>query len=126
MAVTHSTSVRNGIVDFVVDKLDVGSGTASGRLTFLTAADADICALTLANPAFGSASSGSASLLSVPITSSAAASSVTVAKAQGRDRDANMIFACAVGTSGSDINLSGVALGSGDTITINSLTYSHA
>lgn len=126
MAVSHPTSVRNAIVDFVVDQIDGSTGTSTGRLYFMTSGDVDICYIACAATAFGSASSGSASLASVPLTSTASSGTATVAKAQFRDKGGNAIINCAVSTSGSDINLSGVSLGAGDTITINSLTYSVA
>lgn len=126
MAVSHPTATRNSIVDHVVDKLDLGSGNAAGRLYFLTGADADVVYIVCDNPAFGAASSGSAAMAGVPKTSTAAAGNATVAKGQFRDRDSTAIVNCAVSTSGSDINLSGVSLGAGDTITINSLSYSVA
>lgn len=126
MAVTHPTATQNALVDTAVDRIDTGTTNAAGRLYFLTSGDADINYITCDNPAFGSASSGSASMAGVPKTSTAAAGTATVAKAQFRNRDATAIINCSVSTSGADINLSGVSLGSGDTITINSLTYSIA
>lgn len=124
MPVTHPTATRNATVDFVVDRVDVGTTNPSGRLYFQTSADADICFITCQLPAFGSASAGVASMAGVPLTSSAAAGNATVAKAQFRNRNDTAEINCAVSTSGSDINLSGVSLGPGDTIRIDALTYS--
>lgn len=126
MPVTHPTATRNAVVDFVVDRVDVGSTNPSGRLYFQTSADADICFITCQLPAFGSAASGSASMSGVPLTSTASAGTATVAKAQFRNRNDTAEINCTVSTSGADINLSGTALGAGDTIRIDSLSYSIA
>lgn len=121
MAVTHPTAVRNAIADLVVDKLDVGSGTAEGRLVFQTSGGAAVATLAFANPAFGAASGGVATANA--ITSDTNAAGGTTTKAELRDRDATPIVLCEVSTSGSDINLSSVAIGATDTVSVSSLTY---
>lgn len=121
MAVTHPTAIRNGIADYVVDRLDLGTGTASGRLVFQTAGSVAVATLSLSNPAFGAASSGVATASA--ITSDTNAAGGTTTKAELRDRDGTAIILCAVGTSGSDINLSSTTIGAGDTVSMSSLTY---
>ncbi len=121
MAVTHPTAIRNGIADYVVDRLDLGTGTSAGRLVFQTSGGTAVATLALSNPAFGAASAGVATAST--ITSDTNAAGGTVAKAVLRDRDATPIVLCAVGTSGSDINLSSLTVGAGDTVSVSSLTY---
>lgn len=121
MAVTHPTAIRNGIADYVVDRLDLGSGTSAGRLVFQTSGSVAVATLALSNPAFGAASSGVATAST--ITSDTNAAGGTVSKAELRDRDATAVILCAVGTSGSDINLSSLTIGAGDTVSVSSLTY---
>lgn len=122
MALTHSTAAGNALVNTVVDLLDVGTGDPT--ISWTTSADAELCTTDLdGTAAFGAASSKSAALAGVPLTSTGATAG-TVAKAVFKDRDALEVFRCAVGTSGSDINLSGVVLGAAETITISALTYS--
>lgn len=121
MAVTHPTAIRNGIADYVVDRLDLGTGTSAGRLVFQTSGGTAVATLALSNPAFGAASAGVATAST--ITSDTNAAGGTVAKAELRDRDATAIVLCAVGTSGSDINLSSLTVGAGDTVSVSSLTY---
>jgi hypothetical protein len=117
MAVTHPTATRNGIADFVVDQLD------GGTLRFETSGDAEVATLTFGTPAFGAASSGTATANS--ITSDTDATGGTMAKARLRTSGATDIVLCAVGTSGSDINFSGgVVVGAGATVQVTSLTYS--
>lgn len=121
MAITHPTAVRNAIADLVVDKLDLGSGTASGRLVFQTAGGTAVATLPLSNPAFGAASNGTATANSV--TSDTNAAGGTTTKFELRDRDAAAVVLGSVGTSGSDINMSSTTIGAGDTVTVSSLTY---
>jgi hypothetical protein len=116
MAVTHPTpSVRNGIADYVVDQLD------GGTLEFQTSGAGEVATLTFGTPAFGAATGGTATANA--ITSDTDASGGTIAQAVLRSSGATVIVACDVGTTGSDINLSSVAIGAGDTVEITGLTY---
>lgn len=119
-AVTHPTSVRNTIADAVVDLLDAGAG--AGTIEFQTSGDVEVATLTYSDPAFGNAAAGTATANS--ITSDTNATGGTVAQSQHLDSDDNEVFSTAVGTSGSDINLSSLSVGSGDTVSMSSLTYS--
>jgi len=120
MAVTHSTTIRNSLADLVVDAIDAGAG--AGTLQFQTSGDVEVATLTFSDPAFGGASSGTATASA--ITSDTNATGGTVAKFKVFDSDTNEIFAGAVSTSGSDINLSSLSVGAGDTVSLSSLTYS--
>ena len=55
---THLVAVRNDIANFVVDKLDAGSGNPNGQLIFCTGGSDEVATLELANPAFGAAAAG--------------------------------------------------------------------
>lgn len=115
MAVTHPTATRNGIADYVVDQLD------GGTLVINTSGDVEVATLTFGTPAFGAAASGVATANS--ITADSSATGGTAAKAQLKNSGGTTIVECAVAASGSDINLSSVSIGSGDTVSISSLTY---
>ena len=119
-AVTHPTAVRNTLADAVVDLIDAGAG--AGTLQFQTSGDVEVATLTYSDPAFGAAAAGTATANS--ITSDTNATGGTVAKSRSYDSDSTEVFATAVGTSGSDINLSSLSVGSGDTVSMSSLTYS--
>lgn len=122
MAITHPTAVRNAIADLVVDKLDLGTGTAAGRLVFQTAASATVATLPLSNPAAGAAASGQAVFNA--ITDDTNAVGGTLAKAEFRDRDATaIILVGVVAVSGGDINMTSLAVGAGDTVRVTSVTY---
>ena len=115
MAVTHETAARNGIADYIVDQLD------GGTLVINTSGDVEVATLTFGTPAFGAASAGVATANA--ITSDTSATGGTAAKAVLKTSGAAAVVNCAVGTSGSDINLSSVAIGAGDTVSLSSLTY---
>ena len=121
MAVTLTTAARNAAADAVVDLIDGGTGDATGDIAFSTSAPATLCICTMTNPAFGSASSGVAT--AAAITTGTATAAGTCALALFRNRANAEIFRCAVGTSGSDINLSSVTIAINDTIAVSSLTY---
>jgi hypothetical protein len=121
MAITHGSTTRDAVCNAVVDRLDLGSGTSAGRLVFQTSGGTAVATLALSNPAFGNASSGVATANS--ITSDTNAAGGTTTKFELRDRDAVAVILGAVGTSGSDINLSSVIIGAGDTVSVSSLTY---
>jgi hypothetical protein len=121
MAITHGSATRDAVCNAVVDRLDLGSGTSAGRLVFQTAGSVAVATLPLSNPAFGNASSGVATANS--ITSDTNAAGGTTTKFELRDRDGAAVILGAVGTSGSDINLSSVIIGAGDTVSVSSLTY---
>jgi hypothetical protein len=121
MAVTLTSTARNAAADAVVDLLDTGSGDATGDIAFSTSGPVTLCVCTLSNPAFGSAASGVATANA--ITQGIATAGGTCALALFRNRANTEIFRCAVGTSGSDINLSNVSIAISDTISISALTY---
>lgn len=126
MALTHVTAIRNSLADLVVDAIDAGTTDATGDIQIATSgAFSTILALILfVNPAFGAASGGTATALSVPIEDSNAAGGGTAANFRTRDRDNNEVFRGTVATSGADMNLSSTLINSGDAVRINSFTYS--
>jgi dTDP-4-amino-4,6-dideoxygalactose transaminase len=57
------------------------------------------------------------------ITSDTSATGGTAAKFKVTDSDSNIVFSGTVGTSGADLNLSSLAIGAGDTVSVSSFTY---
>jgi hypothetical protein len=121
MAVTHATALRTTLADAAVDAIDAGG---AGTLEFLTSGDAEVATLTFSATAFGAASAGVATANA--ITSDTSATGGTVAKWQIKNGSGTPIIFGAAGTSGSDINLSSLSVGAGDTVSISSLTYTAA
>ena len=115
MAVTHETAARNGLADYIVDQLD------GGTLVINTSGDSEVATLTFGTPAFGAAAAGIATANA--ITSDTDATGGTAAKAVLKTSGATAVVNCAVAASASDINLSSVTIGAGDTVSISALTY---
>lgn len=124
MAVTLTTAARNAACDAVVDLIDGGSGDATGDLTFATTgAGTNLCTCNFSATAFGAASTGVATAATISQgTVSGSSNPSTIAVALFRNKANTEIFRCAVGTSGSDINLTNTSVNDSDTIDITSLT----
>lgn len=122
MAVTHPTGVRNSLADLVVDLIDAGA--AAGTLEFQTSGNAEVATLTFSDPAFGAASSGTATASA--ITADASATGGTIAKAVAKDSNGNICFTCSVTATGGggDIELNSVVVSAGQQVSVSSLTYS--
>ena len=119
----HPTSVRNGITDYVVDLIDAGSG--AGALKFYTANGGTLLAtLTFSDPAFGAAASGTADANSITANTNTGAG--TVAWFEVEDSDGNVVFEGDVSSDDAgtgSIQLSSTALGTGDTVSVSTLSY---
>ncbi len=113
-----NTAARNAACNAVVDLIDAGSG--AGALVFRTSGSSEVATLPFSDPAFGNASTGVATASA--ITSDTSATGGTTDRATLEDSDANAYITASVGTSGEDINLSSVAIGAGDTVSMSSLT----
>lgn len=112
MALTLSAAARNAAADGVVDLVDGASPTA-GKLEIQASDDSVLVTFTLADPAFGAASTGVATALGVPITATAGATG-TASKARIRDgADTDIITGLTVGTSGTNVVLSSTSIVSG-------------
>ena len=121
MSVTHPTAVRNSIANGVVDQLDLGTGTAQGRLVLNTSGDVEVATLALSNPAFGAAVAGVAT--AAAIADDASATGGTTTKFRLQNRDAGIIIEGSVGTAATDIILSSNVITATDTVSMSALTY---
>lgn len=117
MTVTLQDVARNAACDAVVDLLDGGS------VQFQTSADAEVATLDLANPAFGSATNGTATANSITADTDAAGGEIT--KAVFRDSSDSAVFEVTVTASGGGgtIEMSSVNIGEGDTVSLTSYTH---
>ena len=131
MPLRLSDSVRNAKVDAAVDLLDVGGAgsikiyTGSQPATPATAASGTLLAtITLANPAFGSSSAGSAALTdpaSVNAVATGTAGWARFADGAGTTRFDGTVTATA---GGGVVELSSTSLTSGAPVDITGGTYS--
>ena len=123
MALTYSTAVKNARLEAVVTQI----GT-TGVLEIGTTGMASVLAtIALGNPA-GTAASGILTFSGFPRSDTAADNTGTAAAARIRTATAgtDVVTALSVGLSGSDINLDSLSITTGQTVTINSMTITHA
>jgi hypothetical protein len=119
MAVTLSTAARNAACDAVVDLVDQGSGAGKVRIR---AGSTTLVDITLADPAFGSASAGVATAASLPKSGTAVASG-TADGFQVLDSDNNVLWSGTAGTSGTDMILDNTSIASGQTVNLTAFTH---
>lgn len=124
MALTLQTSVRNAMCDAMVDLVDGGAG--AGFVEIKSAAStvqgtSEVATVTFADPAFGAASTGAASLASA-MTDDTSATGGTASDFTVFDSNNAALWQGSVSTSGADINLSSTTIGAGATVSITSWT----
>lgn len=126
MSVIYSAATKTARMNAVVTTIG-----ASGKLKLFTAADALLATFPLA--ATAGTVSGSVLTLSdangatAGILNTTASAAGTAAKASvTTSADADVITGLTVGTSGTDLILDNNVLASGQAITINSATFTHA
>ena len=123
MAVTHPTTIRNGLADYVVDAIDVAG---PGTLEFQTVASAEVATLTFSATAFGAAVAGIATANA--ITSDTSATGGTTTKAVFKSgTPADVVYCSVTGSGGGgDIELSSAVISAGQTVAVSALTYESA
>jgi hypothetical protein len=125
MPVTHSATARDAATNAVVDLLD-GAGS---KLVFrvggtIGSPGSAAATLTMATPAFGASSSGTATAGTIASDTNAAGNASPVTRASLQTSGDTLHIYCAVAASGEDIDLTnGTTIASGDTVACSSLTY---
>jgi len=121
MGITLTTAARDAMCDALVDLVDGGSADTTGDLIIMTGADATLATLTwAATPAFGASSTGVATMNTIQDETSATAGTAALHKFQ--DRDNTEVWRGNVQTSAGDLNLSSLAIGTGDTVSVSAYT----
>lgn len=125
MAVTHSTAARNAATDAVTALLGV-----SGRLVFrispssVAAPGTAAATLVLSATGFGAAATGTATANAITSDTNATGNASAVAFATLQTSAGVVVIHCAVGSAGSDINMTpSLVVAAGDTVACSSLTY---
>lgn len=125
MTLAHSSTARDAATNGVVDLLDA----AGSKLVFrvggtLGAPGTAAATLTLATPAFGASSSGTATAGAITSDTNATGNASPVSKFSLETSGGTVHVYGDVAASGSDINLSnGLTINAGDTVSCSSLTY---
>ncbi|MFZ9767200.1 MAG: hypothetical protein ACO3C4_01750 [Candidatus Limnocylindrus sp.] len=125
MAVTYTTAVKSARMTAVRDQIDLGAG--AGVLQIGTAGMATVLAeITLSDPS-GTVTNDVLTLSGFPKSDTSANATGTAAAARIRDSaGTDVITGLTVGTSAADIILDNTSINSGQTVTINSATITHA
>ena len=125
MAVTHSTAARDAATNAVVDLLDGAGSKLVFRVGGTIGAPGDVAAtLTMATPAFGASSSGTATAGSIASDTNAAGQGSAVSTASLQTSGDTLHIYCAVTAASGDIDMTnGLTVASGDTVSCSALTY---
>jgi len=121
MALDHETAVR----DVLADAIDAAVNAAgTGNCVFDTSGDVEVATVVLSATAFGASSSGTITLAAT--TDDTSATGGTVAKFFFETGANTRIFGGTVTlpAGGGDMEMSSLAVGAGDTVSITSFTYS--
>ena len=124
MAVNYRASLKTARMNLVKD--DIDSGVGAGFIEICSAAYAVVLAtITLSDPC-GSVT-GDVLTLTMPKSDTSADNTGTAAVARIKESAGTVIVqGLTVGTSGTDIILTSLAITAGDTVTLNSATITHA
>lgn len=119
MSLTHATATRNALADKITTLLG-----ATGKLRF-RASTTTIVDISLANPAFGAASGGTATLAGTPLSANAVATG-SIDNFQLLDSSGTLLLSGTVTATGGggDITVNNISVNSGQEVAISSLTYS--
>ena len=124
MVATYTTALKNNRLDEVTALLDVSQ---PGEFVITTTGNgSDLAVIDLLNPSFPGASSGVLTMAGA-ISTSNADNGGTAAEAEMNDgASAAVITGLTVGTGGTDVILDSVSITSSQTVTINTMTITHA
>lgn len=114
MSIVLEVAAQNAACNAIVDLLD------GGTVEFQTAGSVEVATLGLGTPAFGAATAGAATANA--ITSDTNATGGTITKAVFKTSGAAALYTVSVSATGGggDIQLSSVAIGAGDTVSMSS------
>lgn len=125
MAVVYTTAVKNARMTAVRDQIDLGAG--AGVLQIGTTGMATVLAEITLNDPSGTVTSGVLTLSGFPKSDASANATGVAAAARIRDSaGTDVITGLTVGTSGTDIILDNTSINTGQVVTINSATITHA
>lgn len=125
MSVTYSTATKSARMTAVVNQIDAGA--AAGVLQIGTTGMATVLAEITLNDPCGTVTNGVLTFSGFPKSDTSANATGTAAAARIRDSNGvDIITTLTVGTSATDIILDNTSINTGQTVTINSATITHA
>jgi hypothetical protein len=124
MALGYAATLRNNQLDEIAALVDAGA--AGGKLVLYSGSrpatggsiTTEVATLTFSTTAFGAAAAGA--LAANAISDDASATGGTATWFRVTDSDDTFVMDGDVGTSGSDLNLTDVAIGAGSTVSVSS------
>ena|SRR3990167_4176875 len=123
MAVTHPSSMRNLIVDTIVDTIE-SAGTTDGQIILQASGSTALVTLTLASTAFGAASTGVATANAITNGTVTVAGTATLGIIRtSTEQNTVCSFSVTSTGGGGDLELSSNVLSTGQTVSVTSLTY---
>jgi hypothetical protein len=124
MAVTYTTAAKTARMSAVITQIDAGPG--AGKLVIRDSGNAVLATLTLTSPS-GTAAAGVLTFDFDPDLSTTATGTGTATNAIITDgADVTVVSGLSVGTSGSDINLNSTSITTGQTVSLQTGTITHA
>lgn len=127
MAVTHATATRNALADQVDAQVNAGTMELTGDVIITTggATPTTLVTIDTQDPAFGVAAGGDIVMAGLPLSASASATG-TAAEFEVRNRDNAQVFKGSVTATagGGDMELDNTSITSGQTVQIDTFTYS--
>lgn len=134
MAFRLATQTQDRACNNLVTTIDQGTTNATGRILIYTgsqpatpqtaATGTLLVTINFNNPAFGSSSSGTATMVTSTAVSATVANSGTAGWFRVTDRNGGAVFDGSCGTSGADMNWDNTSFVAGGTATVNSMTVS--
>jgi len=120
MVTTLTTGARNAAADAITALVDVGSTDANGDLVIWTVGNAEVATLAMSQPAFLGAAAGVDTADTISDDTTATGGTADYFTLQ--DRDNAEVIRGDVATSGAELNLSSLAIGVNDTVSVSALT----
>lgn len=107
MAITHSSTIKQGIADYVVDAIDSGSVYSTGKILFKNSEGEVLVELDFSSPAFGDATSaGIATANTISDGTVSAAGTISTFAIVDKDRNTVLNGTVSTATDGTgDISL---------------------
>lgn len=125
MSITFPLASKNARAQTELDKVDVGTTNANGRIQLLDSGDNVLSVHEMSNPAFLAVSNGTS--VADAIGSGTGLLAGAAVKFNCVDRDENLVFSGEVGAVGSGADLesttSSTTIAIGENVDISSLTY---
>lgn len=119
MAVTHTTTSRNGLAEYIRGQANAGT---TCQLKLFTSGDVELCSIDLAD--FGAASSGTTTSASNGNSGSAGATGTASYGTIGND-SVSEVFRGACGVGSGEIQINTLSITNGDLVTLTAnVTYS--